>query len=125
MNRPLILFCVLGFVSRIVAGPAPGSSSAANPLSPALEPDAHTLLLLQVDPAKGALVDHTGRFTPTVKGGNVIKDEQWGPCLELGNGEANGITVKDDGKISFEGGMTSMRGSASGNCLRRRACLSP
>jgi hypothetical protein len=75
-------------------------------LAPELEPDARTLFLLQADAAKGALVDRMGRLTPVVTGGSVVEDEQWGACLRLGDGETNGIALKDDGKFSFEGGMT-------------------
>ncbi|MCX7049631.1 MAG: hypothetical protein NTX50_29615 [Candidatus Sumerlaeota bacterium] len=74
--------------------------------APELEPGANTLFLLQADAAASALVDRTGRFKPVVAGGAVIQDAAWGPCLKFGDGDKNGITLKDDGKISFEGGVT-------------------
>ena len=68
--------------------------------------DAKTVFLLRTDAAKGALVDSTGRFQPTVRGGEVVADTVWGACLKLGDGDANGITIKDEGKINFADGMT-------------------
>ncbi|HSI36927.1 MAG TPA: hypothetical protein VK986_25295, partial [Tepidisphaeraceae bacterium] len=65
-----------------------------------------TVALLRADTERQALVDRTGRFAPAVTGGTVVADEQFGACLKL-SGEANaGITLKDDGKLSFEGGLT-------------------
>ncbi len=78
----------------------------AKRLASELVPDARTVFLLQADAGKGTLVDRTGRFAPVVTGGSVIEDEQWGACLKLGEADATGIALKDDGKISFEGGMT-------------------
>jgi len=71
-----------------------------------IECNTNTVFLLQVDAAKNTFCDRTGRFTLSVSGGTVITDEQWGACLKLGDGDKTGITVKDDGKISFDGGMT-------------------
>ncbi len=64
-----------------------------------------TAFLLRADAAKGGLVDATGRFQPSVEGGTILEDAAWGACLKFGDGEKNGITLKDDGKLSFEGGM--------------------
>jgi len=96
MNRLLIFCCLLGLSGEF--------ASAAG--APDLTPDAHTVFLLRVDAAKGGLVDRTGRFAPMVAGGSVMTDDTWGACLKLGDGAANAITLKDDGRIDFTGGMT-------------------
>ncbi len=72
---------------------------------PELAPDSHTLFLLQADAAKKVLADRTGRFTPTVTGATFLQDDSWGACVHFGNDEGNSIVLKDDGKISFEGGV--------------------
>ncbi len=74
--------------------------------APDIAADASTVFLLRADAAKGALVDVKGRFQPAVSGGEVVADPAWGAFLKLGAGEKNGITLKDDGKIHFERGMT-------------------
>ncbi|MDZ4402347.1 hypothetical protein [Prosthecobacter sp.] len=74
--------------------------------APDIVADASTVFLLRADAAKGALVDVTGRFQPEVSGGEVVADPVWGACLKLSAGDKNGITLKDDGKINFERGMT-------------------
>ncbi|MEP6671311.1 MAG: hypothetical protein ABJF10_19265 [Chthoniobacter sp.] len=73
---------------------------------PDVAADAGTVFLLRADASRGALVDTTGRFEPVVNGGAVIADALWGACLELGEGEKNGITIRDEGRIRFEDGMT-------------------
>ena len=73
---------------------------------PEFKADAQTLFLLRVDPESRAFVDATGRVQPVVSGGEVVNDEAWGgPCLHLVD-EKSGITVRDDGKLSLEGGVT-------------------
>lgn len=74
--------------------------------APDITADASTVFLLRADAAKNALVDVTGRFQPTVGGGEVVTDPVWGACLKLGAGDKNGIALKDDGRIHFEHGMT-------------------
>lgn len=75
-------------------------------LAPDLAPDARTVFLLRADPAKNTLIDRANRFTPVVNGGTMLTDTVWGTCLKFGDGDKNGITLKDAGKISFEGGVT-------------------
>lgn len=73
---------------------------------PEIKADAQTQFLLRVDPAARAFVDVTGHVAPVVSGGEVVNDEAWGgPCLRLVD-EKSGITVRDDGKLSLDGGMT-------------------
>lgn len=71
-----------------------------------LDADTNTVFLLRVDAAKKTLGDRTGRFAPVMSGGAVIEDETFGACLRLGDGDKNGITLKDDGKVDFKGGLT-------------------
>ncbi|MCX7007978.1 MAG: hypothetical protein NTY53_12155 [Kiritimatiellaeota bacterium] len=71
-----------------------------------IEPDTNTVFLLQADAVRNVFTDRTGRFTPMVAGGTIIKDDLWGACLKLGDDDKNGITLKNDGRINFEGGMT-------------------
>ncbi|WP_395740536.1 hypothetical protein [Prosthecobacter sp.] len=66
----------------------------------------HTVFLLEADGDKAAMVDRTGRFAPEVRGGVVVKDERFGACLKFDGGGDGGITLKDDGRIRFDGGMT-------------------
>ncbi len=68
--------------------------------------DERTIFVLEADKEEAALVDRTGRFVPAVHGGAVVADERFGACLNFGGENDNGITLKDDGKIRFEGGMT-------------------
>ncbi|MEN9576425.1 MAG: hypothetical protein RL514_4280 [Verrucomicrobiota bacterium] len=89
-----------------VALVASGAASPARRITPDLEATTNTVFLLQSDTARGAFTDRTGRFTPAVTGGTIIQDDRWGTCLRLGDGDKNGITLKDDGKISFAGGVT-------------------
>lgn len=89
----------------------PVASFAADPVVSArpevsLAPDARTLMLLQVDKAKGVFADATGTFKPVVTGGSVVEDEAWGKCLQLGAGDKNAISVPDGGKMAFTGGFT-------------------
>lgn len=71
-----------------------------------LKVDAQTIFLLQADASKGALIDLTAHVQPVVSGGAIIEDSIMGTCLKLGEGDKNGITIKDGGKFNFEGGMT-------------------
>lgn len=94
------------FLCFALAVAASWAEQPANRLAPDLASDAHTVFLLQADAAKNTLIDRTGRFTPVVTGGTVIIDAAWGTCLKFGDGDKNGITLKDDGQISFAGGVT-------------------
>lgn len=74
--------------------------------TPEFTADSHTLFLLRVNPATRAFVDVTGKVTPIVSSGEVVNDAAWGgPCLRLTGGEKSGITIRDDGKLSFQHGM--------------------
>lgn len=95
----------LPLVSVLIAWHAFAASLVEAAL-PEITADAQTVFLLKADATKGALVDETGRFQPAVSGGEVVADAEWGACLKLGDGDKNGITIKDDGKMNFEGGMT-------------------
>jgi hypothetical protein len=68
--------------------------------------DERVVFLLEADKEKSTLVDRTGRFLPAVHGGVVVQDERSGACLKFGGENDNGITLKDDGKIQFKGGVT-------------------
>jgi len=100
------LSAVVGMMMFCVSTFAAGEQRANPRASQAMAVDDRTIFLLQADAAKNSLVDKTGAFSPVVEGGTVIDDETWGTCLRLGDGEKNGITVPDGGKMSFDGGMT-------------------
>ncbi|CAN5893650.1 hypothetical protein BH11VER1_BH11VER1_01490 [soil metagenome] len=82
------------------------TGDCAEGLKPDLKADAQTIFLLQADAAKGTLTDTTAHVQPVVSGGSIIEDPVMGLCLKLGAGDKIGITIKDDGKFNFEGGMT-------------------
>ncbi|MEZ0257835.1 MAG: hypothetical protein ACAI37_21325 [Chthoniobacter sp.] len=71
-----------------------------------MKADEHTIFLLEASAEKSELVDRTGHFKPIVTGGKVTPDPAFGACLRLAAGDKTGITIKDDGTISFEGGVT-------------------
>lgn len=73
---------------------------------PDLKVDAQTIFLLQADASKGTLTDLVAHVRPVVSGGSIVEDPVMGTCLKLGAGDKNGISIKDDGKINFEDGMT-------------------
>lgn len=85
---------------------APLAALHAADMAGHIEPDTNTVFLLRAEAARNMFTDRTGRFSPVVAGGMIIKDDLLGACLKLGDGDKNGITVKDDGKISFAGGVT-------------------
>ena len=97
MKHLIAIACLWSMTAAFAADGAP---------VPRVSADAQTVFLLQADAAKGTLADKTGRFQPVVSGGEVIEDATWGACLKLGDGDKNGITIKDDGTLSFERGMT-------------------
>ncbi len=84
--------------------------SAAEPparsAGPDVAVDAATAFLLQPDAGKSALIDRAGRFTPALAGGTIADDARFGSCVKFGDTDKNGITVKDDGKLAFAGGLT-------------------
>ncbi len=82
-----------------------GASAAAQSVAKFLQ-DARTIFLLEADAAKGALVDRTGRFAPAVANGALVMDSTFGACWKLGAENSGGITVKDDGAMKFDGGLT-------------------
>ena len=95
----------IAFATLLALAAAQGAEPVRR-LLPKLTEDAHTLFLLEADAAKGAFVDRTGRSTPTVTGGTVVADAQFGACLKLGGAGETGITVKDNGALRFAGGVT-------------------
>jgi len=68
--------------------------------------DESTIFLLAADRNKNALVDRTGRFTPSVSGATIVDDAQVGPCIRFGSRIGNVIAVEDGGRIAFDGGFT-------------------
>ncbi len=100
MNRLLLLLCVFA-----VLDPSPCPAAPIFHPLPALEPGGHLLFVLQMDRLNRVLLDGTGQFKPIVKGGTVMDDPEWGPCLRFGDGDGNGLTVPDEGKLSFEDGL--------------------
>jgi hypothetical protein len=66
--------------------------------------DPQTLLLLQVK--NGAPADATGAFQPKARGATVVADKQFGHVLSFGDGDRNGITIPDGGKMNFAKGFT-------------------
>ncbi len=98
---------LVNMLHRFIALLLLGAFAQAQPVArPRLETHGSLVFQLEADESSQALVDKTGRFKPTVMGGNVVQDEKWGSCLRFGDGDENGIVVKDDGRIGFEGGMT-------------------
>jgi hypothetical protein len=65
-----------------------------------------TVFLLHVNAEQEKFVDASNRFQPTVQGGTIVSDEAWGGCLKFGDAVKTGITLKDDGKLDFRGGLT-------------------
>ncbi|HSI62034.1 MAG TPA: hypothetical protein VLE43_02915, partial [Candidatus Saccharimonadia bacterium] len=94
--RPFALLAALALALSL-ALPAAGQ--------PTLVPDAGTLFVLNVDAASGRLQDLTGRYQAEVTGGEMMKDETGRSCIRFGPGGKSGISIKDDGKLAFEGGM--------------------
>ena len=68
--------------------------------------DDSTILLLEADSEKKALMDRTGRFKAKVSGATIMEDAGFGPCIRFGTGAGNGISVDDGGKVAFDGGLT-------------------
>jgi hypothetical protein len=73
---------------------------------PKMAVDDRTVFFLQVDGKKGELADATGRFQPAVSGGVLFDDDVFGRCIRFGNGDKNGVSVPDEGKLDFTGGFT-------------------
>lgn len=65
-----------------------------------------TIFQLQVHSKQGTFRDRQERVHPVIKGGELFTDSLVGPCLRLGDGAENGITLPDPGSISFKGGLT-------------------
>lgn len=102
MNTPWPVFVLCRTWLCVIPFLIPTAHAASGP-----QADERTQFLLRADATKGTLVDVTGRVTLSVTGGEIVNDADWGgPCLKLGAGDKNGITVRDDGKLSFEQGMT-------------------
>jgi len=91
----LAIACALGMCSSALH--AQGATDVS--------PSTGTVCLLQADASTGSLKDTTGRLAPAVTGGTFMDDPAWGPCLRFGGDDRNGITLKDDGKLNFEGGV--------------------
>lgn len=101
IKTSLLAFCV-----ALLLPPLPAIFAAKDTPSRGLSVDSQTVFLLQADPARRSFADQTGRFQPAVSGGEIVQDATWGACLKLGGGDKNAITIKDEGKIHFEDGMT-------------------
>lgn len=104
-TMPIDLFLVL-VVAFLLLAPGSAASAGEDARPRGFTADAQTVFLLKVDEKSKTFVDATGRYQPVVAGGEVADDATWGACLRLGSGEQNAITIKDDGGIRFEEGMT-------------------
>ena len=89
----------LGLCAAETPAPPPQASTAR-------EHATNLVFQLEADADKGALVDRCGRCTPMVKNGTVMPESRFGACLKFGSEGETGITIKDEGSMRFDGGMT-------------------
>ncbi|MBM4049611.1 MAG: LamG domain-containing protein, partial [Planctomycetes bacterium] len=106
MTQPRLVLGLALLLVVALSPPGRTQTAAGEKTVRGLDVDDRTIFALQVDEKKGELVDRTDRFKPVVSGGKVVEDDYLGQCLRFGDGDKNGVSVSDGGKIAFEGGFT-------------------
>src|SRR4051812_43868052 len=82
-----------------------GAHAPLRAAQPPFQVDEHTAFLLEPDLKANTLVDRTGHVAPLVKDGAAQADDRFPAAWKL-SAAGDGITIKDDGRLHFEDGVT-------------------